>query len=131
MSKENVEIVRRVYDAVARRETETVLALYDPKVEVDLSRSAFMDPAGGRVFHGHEGLRSLDREWREAFDQMDTECLELIDAGDRVLTTARYEVRGRASGVRVTGPVEYGVWTVDGGTIVRVAWFDTREEALE
>ncbi len=33
MSEENVEIVRRVYDAVGRRDTETVLTLYDAEVE--------------------------------------------------------------------------------------------------
>jgi ketosteroid isomerase-like protein len=34
MSLENVEIVRRLYDAVARRDVANVLALYDPEVEV-------------------------------------------------------------------------------------------------
>jgi hypothetical protein len=30
MSQENVEVVRRVYEAVARGDSEAVLALYDP-----------------------------------------------------------------------------------------------------
>jgi ketosteroid isomerase-like protein len=37
MSQENVELVRRVYDAAARRDAATVLALYDPEVELDNS----------------------------------------------------------------------------------------------
>jgi hypothetical protein len=38
MSRENVEVVRRVYEAVARRDAAAVLALNDPDVEVDGSR---------------------------------------------------------------------------------------------
>ena len=38
MPEENVEIVRRVYDAAARRDAEMVLALYDPKIEWDWTR---------------------------------------------------------------------------------------------
>jgi ketosteroid isomerase-like protein len=39
MSQENVEIVRRLYEAVAGGDSETVLALYDPDIEVDASRT--------------------------------------------------------------------------------------------
>jgi len=38
MSKQNVEIVRRVYDAAVRRDTEVVFELYDKEVELDASR---------------------------------------------------------------------------------------------
>jgi ketosteroid isomerase-like protein len=37
MSQENVEVVRRVYDAVARRDSAAVLDLYDPEVVLDPS----------------------------------------------------------------------------------------------
>jgi hypothetical protein len=35
VSQENVEIGRRVYEAVAREDSEAVLAPYDPGVETD------------------------------------------------------------------------------------------------
>ena len=41
MSQANVELVQEIYDAVARRDRETVLALYHPDVEWDFSRSPF------------------------------------------------------------------------------------------
>jgi ketosteroid isomerase-like protein len=64
VSQANVEIVRRVYEAVARHEGETVLALYDPKVEWDTSRGAWADLESDGVEHGHEGLRSwFRRQW--------------------------------------------------------------------
>jgi len=33
MSRENVEIVRRLYDAIDRGDTTAVLGLYDPEIE--------------------------------------------------------------------------------------------------
>jgi ketosteroid isomerase-like protein len=38
MSRENVELVRRLYDAVSRRDDTTVFTLYDPDIEWDDSR---------------------------------------------------------------------------------------------
>ena len=48
MSQENVETVRRIYEAALRRDAATVLALYDPGVELDASRiGVSMHPSGG------------------------------------------------------------------------------------
>src|SRR5918992_184524 len=59
MSRENVEIVRRVYEAAARRDSATVLALYDPEVELDNSRLGLAGFAGeGGVYDEQAGPRS-------------------------------------------------------------------------
>ncbi len=132
MSEENVEIVRRIFDAVARRDTEGVLALYDPEIEFHASPGTFMDRIGPqRVYRGHDGLRAFNRELQEAFETIETPCDELIDAGDRVVSKSRYWARGRGSGVEINGPVQFGVWTIHEGRIVRTVWFATRAEALE
>jgi ketosteroid isomerase-like protein len=57
MSRESVEVVRQVFEASARHDAEAVLALYDPQVEWDASRT---QPGLGEfadVDRGHEGLR--------------------------------------------------------------------------
>jgi ketosteroid isomerase-like protein len=132
MSDENVEIVRRVYDAVARRDPDAVLDLYDPEVEWDSSRSPFSRLVGGsRVYRGHEGLRAWFREYYEAWESIEEECKELIDAGDQVISVVSTRARGRASGVEVERAGYAAVWTIREGKIVRVVWFETRAEALE
>ena len=131
MSKENVEIVRQIYDAVGRRDPEAVLALYHRDVELDFSHTEIAEFFEHSTFHGHEGLRSYDREWREAFENVETDCEELIDAGDQVVSVARYRMRGRASGIEVPGNPHAGVWTIDEGKVTRVVWFNTRADALE
>ena len=36
-SEANLEVVRQVYEAAARRDSVTILTLYDPEVELDAS----------------------------------------------------------------------------------------------
>ena len=131
MSRENVEVVHRIYEASAKRDTETVLSLYDPEVEWDMTRhpkrGGFF--GGGRLY-GHQELRRWFREWYESFEDFEHTCDELIDAGQQVVSVGRDRGRGRGSGVEVEDPIA-GVWTIRDGKIVRVVWFSTRDEALE
>ncbi len=130
MSQENVEIVRRVYDAVSRRAAETVFALYDPEIEWDMTHHPYADLMERRVYHGHEGLRTFWREWYEAWENYEDIVEELIDAGEHVIAVATTRARGRASGVTMERGWG-GVFTIRKGKIIRVAWFLTRAEALE
>jgi ketosteroid isomerase-like protein len=131
MSRENVEIVERIYEAVARRDRASVLALYDAEVEVDFSPDTLADHIGGTAWTGHDGLRAFDRELREAFESFETTCEELIDAGEQVVTVSKYRGRGRRSGVEIDGPLQFLVWSIRAGKVTRVVWYSTRREALE
>ena len=132
MSEENVEIVRRLYEAADRRDAEAVLALYDEGVEVDNTHGparAFLGGSG--TYHGHEGLRTFFRDWHEAWDNVESNLGELIDAGERVISVHAYRGRGRASGIEVEWPDLGGIWTIRDGTVISIRWFPTRNEALE
>lgn len=129
MSRENVEVVRRVYEAADRRDSATVLALYDPEVELDVSRT-FGDVMGRDLYRGHDGLRELFRDWHEAWENIEYDYEELIDAGDRVVALVTRRARGRASGADVELKLAL-VWTLRDGKAVQVVWYPTREEALE
>jgi ketosteroid isomerase-like protein len=132
MSQENVEIVRGVYDAVARRDAANVLALYDADVEVDGSRLPESAMTGlPHLLRGHEGLRKITREWNEAWEYAEDHCEELIDAGgEHVISVVTRRGRGLASGVEVETR-RGGVWTIRDGKVVRTVWFPSVEEALE
>jgi ketosteroid isomerase-like protein len=130
MSKAHVEIVRRVFEAVARNEAETVLALYDPEVEWDTSHGAWADLEAEGIEHGHEGLRRWFRRQWEVWEEWEDDPYELIDAGESVVSVVRSRSRGRTSGVEVESD-HAAVWTIRDGRIIRVVWFRTRAEALE
>ena len=132
MSQENVEIVRKLFEAVARRDTATVLSLYDPDFEWDGSRHRWSELMRGKsVFRGHEELRKWGRNYYEAWENLDDDIEELIDAGDQVISIVTTRARGRASGIDVEWKENAGVWTLQDGKIVRVVWFATRADALE
>ena len=131
MSEENVEIVRRVYEAVREGNTETVLAAYDPAVEWDFHASPFRDFLRQNAYSGHDGIRRFIRErFSDAWADVEDHLEELIDAGEHVISVVTTRGTGLASGVEV-GRKHAGVWTIRLGKIVRVSWFSSREEALE
>src|SRR5687768_3644135 len=130
MSQENVNLIRGVYEAAATRDRTTPLAaLCDPGIELDVSEAGWGDLTGQDRYHGHDGLRTLFKEWYAAWDDYEDHLERLIDAGDKVVALVTSRGRGRASGV----PVELktpAVWIIRKGKIIRVAWFQTPEQAL-
>jgi ketosteroid isomerase-like protein len=132
MSQKNVEIVRELFAAVARRDAEAVLSLYDPEVEWDGSRHRWSEVMEGEpVFRGHEALRRWARSYYENWERLEDNIEELIDAGDQVVSIVTTRARGRASGVDVEWKHNAGVWTIREGRITRIVWFPSRAEALE
>src|SRR5438067_711620 len=101
MSRENLELVRRIYDAVTRRDAMTPFELYAEDILWDLSNTRraalFMRP----VYHGHDGVREAWRETFAAFGDVDFEVEDLTDAGAHVFARIRERDVGRASGVPV------------------------------
>jgi len=129
VSEENVDVVRRVYDALDKPD-ESVRALWHPDVEFDVSRDVWGPLVGGGHYRGPDGVRAWMLDLYSAWERMDLECVELIDAGaDQVVSVLRVHGWGRLSGIEV----EYrpaGIWTLRDGQVVRVVWFANRDEAL-
>jgi ketosteroid isomerase-like protein len=130
MSEENVEIVRRIYDAVTRRDDVIPYEVYAEDIVWDLSNSGrallFTKP----VYQGHEGVRRFWREGLSGFGEIDLEVEELTDAGDQVLAVISEREVGRASGVPVEA-THLAVWTLADGKVTQMQVFDDRAAALE
>jgi ketosteroid isomerase-like protein len=122
MSRENVEVVRRDYEAVASRDVETVLSLYDTDVEWDFTRHPLSNLIGEGIHRGHDGLRAFFRELSGVWESIDWELEDVIDAGNHVVTVVKQRGRGRMSGAEVEG-YAIGVWTIDKGKVTRAVWF--------
>ncbi len=130
MSRENVEIVRGIYDALARRDAETPFEVYADDIVWDLSNHPAATFRAKPIYRGHEGVREVWREGLAVFARIDMEVEELIDADDRVLAVVREREVGRASGA----PVEtshLAVWTLADGKVTQMQIFDDRQRAFE
>jgi ketosteroid isomerase-like protein len=67
-----------------------------------------------------------------SFDELKTEPIELIDAGDqRVITVLRYSGREKRTGIEVPSEYFAVVNEVRNGKLVTGREYATREEALE
>jgi ketosteroid isomerase-like protein len=123
VSQENVEIVRQAFELKVRgRGGDAELAAFHPDVVIT---SVEEGPS-----HGLSAIRDNFERWASVWDRLDTTAEEFVDAGDRVLVTARHRARGRGSGVEVDAYF-HEVYTLRDGKIIRVDEFSERREALE
>jgi len=131
MSEQNLEVVRRIYAAAARRDPDAVLAEYDPEVEWDVSRSHMARLVGEGFYRGHDGLRRFFGAYHDAWEEVSYGFDELIDAGDDTVLSVDIErARGRSSGAEVELR-QYAIWTIRNGKVIRAAWFASRADALD
>ena len=125
--RENLELVRRGFDAFAGGDMEAVLAIADPEVEV------YMPPTmpNGGTFHGHDGYRLWVERWLEAWGEFRIEVLDAAPIGrSHVITHAKQHGVGRGSGVRVEMEAWY-VTEVRGGKFVSLHLYPSYAEALD
>ena len=127
MSRENLETVRRIYDAWGRGDFRAGTELYDREILLVL-RPEF--PEAG-AYHGPEEIRKYMRE--DFLRDLEDAAIvgeDFLDAGDSVVVRVTQRATGPGSGV----PVEmsyYQVWTFRGRFVVRIESVRTRSEALE
>ncbi len=125
MSQENVELVRRAYDAWDRRDFEALPELVHPDFEADLTVRV-LNPDR---YVGVEGLRRLVDELGETWEAMTLEPEEFIDAGDQVVVPVVARLSGRGSGLQMEDRI-IQVWSIRNGKAERLRVFTDRAEAL-
>jgi ketosteroid isomerase-like protein len=122
MSQENVEIVRRIFDAFSRADAQAALGEIDAEVEW----RAVEDTETQR---GHEGVVRSLVGWFETWDDHRLEAEEFIDLGDQVLVVAHLWARGRESGAEIDDRY-FQLWTIEGEKVVVFREYRDRAEAL-
>ena len=129
MSVENVETVKRGFQAITLLDFEAILEFIDPAIEF---RPRFQVMLGGEAatYHGEAGVREAFRDLYSALDWIRPEVSEIRDLGDRIVAFGQLRIRGKESGIEAESSAG---WVVDlkDGRAVRVSEYLDPAQALE
>jgi ketosteroid isomerase-like protein len=128
MSQENVEIIRRAFEAFNGGNRAAFLSFYDDDIVLHIAPPSI---DAGSYYGAEEVERQYTRMFAPFGETYRVEIEDLIDAGDSVVVCSRPKGRGRRSGAAVEGPPGWGVFTMRAGRIIRIDHPADRAEALE
>ena len=126
MSRENVEVVRSIYRAFARRDRHALVADLDASIQVH-DRPSHPDAS---VYEGPEGfLRFSETDW-EAFEAVVYEPQDFVANGAYVIVPIKQSGKGKSSTLAIEEGI-VNVWKLRRGKCVELRIFSTVEQALE
>jgi ketosteroid isomerase-like protein len=125
MSRENVEIVRRVYEEFNRTGVPPA-QLFHNDAEFDPSRAL----PDAEVLRGAEQFLALIADYSSAFEDFRVDAEALMDGGDHVVAVVRDGGRLKGSGSEIWNRFVH-VWTLRDRKVVRWASYSDKAEALE
>jgi ketosteroid isomerase-like protein len=120
VSEENVELIRRIYEAWGKG--ESARDFIHPEVE-------YVNPPYAVEPGTLVGRKSFAKV-RSAYDDVSVTPHRFIDAGDDVVVLATITGTSRGAGVPIDREHGY-VWTVADGQAIHFRWFNTPGQALE
>jgi ketosteroid isomerase-like protein len=122
----NLDLVRTYMRAVNDDAMDIARGLVHPEIEY----SEASDLPGAAHVSGSDALLSYFYGWRKNWSEWDWREEEIVDLPpDRVLVVATLRLRGLRSGIWVERRWVY-IFTMRDGLILRLAGYNTRDEAL-
>jgi steroid delta-isomerase-like uncharacterized protein len=122
---DNVEVVRRFYEAFNRRDADAAVRLVAP----DFSFRSEFGALSGRRYEGPAGFRQYFRDMDETWSAFRVELDETVTAGDAVIASYREHGIGRGSGVEIEAR-GCDVWRLRDGLVVRLDNYAAKEQAM-
>ena len=127
MSQENVEVMRRVYEAMNRGGLDAVVGFAHPDIE-------FVPPPewhAAPTLRGIEPIKEISRQWVETFDNFRIDPERFIAAGeDQVVVFVRDSGQIKGSDAEIHNRFIH-VWTLAAGQITKWQTFTDQSKALE
>lgn len=124
MPSSDLDLVRRIYDEfnatleLPRWALSPDIEWYPPSDEPDNGRRS-----------GVEAVTAYVRDWARTFDDYECELVELIERAHCVVAPVVLHGRIGDEGQALSIPLTQ-VWTMQGGKVIRVREYRTRDEAL-
>jgi ketosteroid isomerase-like protein len=127
VSQENLEIVRRAYEAFAAGGFDAVAPFFAP----DAVHHAYPEWVSESEYRGPDGLRTLVAEGTDNFDGFEFDVREIRQVGDNVLMLGETVGQIKGSGVPIRQPLGAVYSDFRDGQIGEVRNFLPWREALE
>ena len=125
VSQENVEVVRRILDGWSQGDFSVGAELLAADFEWKQHAEA-VEPGTRRGGQVGNSLRNIF----EIYEDFRVQADDFIDAGDKVVVTARVSATEKRTGMPLKGTWAL-LWTVRDGRLVRNEVFASRAEALK
>jgi ketosteroid isomerase-like protein len=125
MSQENVEMVRRVYDALNRNDFDAAFREAHPDIEITFKRG----PLAG-THRGRETPQAVFEDMRAAFDAWTIEPSKVLESGNQVVAIVKNRVRPKGTEVELETRNGH-LWTIRDGMILSLEGFPSAEDALD
>jgi hypothetical protein len=116
------------WGAWARGDLELTLLRYAPRYELEPPRE-FLAVGIRSSYKGPAGVREWAADMRDAWEQIKVRPLEIVDAGNPIVTLGRVHLRARGSGIEFDYLLGSVFWS-EQGLIVRELSFSDWDEAL-
>lgn len=126
MASENLEIVKRGFDAFNERGIEGIIPLIHSDFEATTPPSLASEPD---TYRGPDGIRRWFDSFDEVMDEIRWEPHRFREAGDRVVVEFTLRARGKTTGLDF-GQDAVMVWEIRDGMASRLDLFQSLDEAL-
>jgi ketosteroid isomerase-like protein len=126
VSKENLEIVQRVFEAFNAEGVEGIIPIIEPDFEATTPPELASEPD---TYRGPDGIRRWFDSFFEVMDEIRWDAREFHEVGDRVVVEFTLRARGKRTGLGF-GQDAVMVWELRDGKAVRVDLYPTLDEAL-
>jgi ketosteroid isomerase-like protein len=127
--QQNLEVVRRGYDAFGHGDIETLLGLFDEQIEWVTPGPPEVKVSGRRV--GRQAVAEFFTSLSELFDIQRFEPREFVAQGDRVIVLGEDTTVVRATGKAINGSWAHAFTLRDGRVVAFQEYLDMSETVAE
>jgi ketosteroid isomerase-like protein len=127
VSRESVEVLRRLFDAFNCGDTDRVIELTHPEFSAEIPPEISAEPD---TYRGHEGMRRYFDSFEEVMTEIHFQPEGFWDAGESVVVAMLLSARGKQTGIEVEQR-SAGVWTIREGKVIGSRTYLWLADALE
>jgi len=126
MSRENLETVRRAFEAFNARNVDALVSLSTP----DCEWVPFRAQLEGVVYQGHDGIRRFVSDMDDDWENFRIDPADFHDRNERVAVVGHVSALGRGSSVQIESTAGF-VFGLRDARISRVTSHSNPDAALE